>query len=255
MKRDSVQLPAELSARKNRPFILAHRGCRAQAPENTMMAFNLALEQGAQAIETDLRITRDRVIACIHDATVDRTTDGSGRVDQMTWDEIRRLRARGNNDAMYPEARVPSLVEVLEALAERTYLALELKAPVFIKPADAELLLKTLDDCKALDRVMVLSFSREALQCVREAGAPFPLGYIAALNPWPPAGYPVVGPWWPLLLVNPLYVAISHWRGQICVPLDPQPERRLRFYLSLKVDGLLSDCPDLTRQALDRLGR
>jgi len=255
MQRHSVQLPAELSAQKNRPFILAHRGCRAQAPENTLVAFNLALEQGAQAIETDLRITRDRVIACIHDATVDRTTDGSGRVDLMTWDEIRRLRARGNNDTRYPEARVPSLGEVLEALADRTYLALELKAPVFTRPADAELLLKTLDDGKALDRVIVLSFSQEVLQCVREAGAPFPLGYIAALNPWPPARYPMVGPWWPLLLLNPLYVAISHRRGQICAPLDPQPEPRLRFYLWLKVDGLLSDCPELTRQALDRWGR
>lgn len=246
-----TQLPSEWHGRGDQPFILAHRGCRAEAPENTMVAFELALEQGAHAIETDLRITRDRVIVCIHDATVDRTTDGTGRVDEMTWDELRRLRARGNNDTAFPDACVPSLAQVLEGLAGRTYLALELKAPAFTHPADAELLLKTLEEHQALERVIALSFSRAALECLEQAGAPFPLGYIAAFNPWPPARYAMVGPWWPLLLLNPFYVAISHRRGQICCPLDPCPEPRLWFYLWLGVDALLSDCPRLTRQALE----
>lgn len=255
MSRYKAQLPIEFRARRSRPFILAHRGCRARAPENTLPAFNLALEQGAEALETDLRITRDRVIVCIHDVSVDRTTDGTGRVDQMTWGAIRRLRARGNNDAAFPDARVPSLAEMLEALADRTYLALELKAPVFTRRADVKLLLTTLDEHKALDRVMALSFNRQVLACVEEAGAPFPLGYLAALDPWPPVRYPMVGPWWPLLLLNPSYVAISHRRGQICCPLDPRPEPRLRFYLWLGVDALLSDDPSLTRRALDKLGK
>ncbi len=55
-----IQIPSELKRRDNRPIILAHRGCRAQAPENSMTAFRLALEQGADVIETDLRITQDR---------------------------------------------------------------------------------------------------------------------------------------------------------------------------------------------------
>jgi glycerophosphoryl diester phosphodiesterase len=249
------RLPPALRERRGRPFILAHRGCRARAPENTLAAFDLALEQGADAIETDLRLTQDRVIVCIHDATVDRTTDGQGRVDQMTWREVQRLRACGRDNAAYPDARVPSLTEVLGALAERTYLALELKAPVFTQPADAELLLQTLEDCDAQDRVIALSFSREALECVMRAGATFPLGYIAAFNPWPPARYPLIGPWWPLLLLNPFYASIGHRRGQICVPLDAGPEPRLRLYLFLRVDGLLSDDPGLTRQALAKLGK
>ena len=251
---DRARLTPLFGGRGERPLLLAHRWSRATAPENTLAAFDLALEQGADAVETDLRITRDRVIVCIHDATVDRTTDGRGSVAQMTWDEIRRLRARGNNDAAYPDAHVPSLAEVLEALTHRTYLALELKAPVFIQLADAELLLQILDEYDALDRVMALSFNRQVLACVEKAGASFPLGYIAAHNPWPPAGYPFVGPWWPLLLINPLYVAISHMRGQICAPLDPRPETRLRFYQRLNVDALLSDDPLTTRRALERLG-
>ena len=218
-----------------------------------MPAFELALKQGADAIETDLRITRDRVIVCIHDDTVDRTTDGHGRVEEMTWDDVRRLRGRGNNAQEYPEARVPSLTELLAALADRTYLALELKAPVFTTSADCELLLGTLADSSVEGRVMVLSFSREALLCLENAGASLPLGFIAALNPWPPARFPLVGPWWPLLLLNPLYAFVCHHRGQMCAPLDPKPEPRLRLYRRLRMDALLSDDPGLTLQALEDL--
>jgi glycerophosphoryl diester phosphodiesterase len=248
-----TNLPREFVERRDRPFILAHRGCRARAPENTIPAFELALEQGADAIETDLRITRDRVIVCIHDDTIDRTTDGHGRVEEMTWDEIRLLRAQGNNAQEYPEARVPSLTELLAVLGHRTYLALELKAPAFTSRADCDLLLDTLADSGVVGRVMALSFSREALLCLRDAGASVPLGYIAALNPWPPSHFPLVGPWWPLLLLNPLYALVCHRRGQVCAPLDPKPEPRLRLYRRLRMDALLSDDPGLTLEALEGL--
>jgi glycerophosphoryl diester phosphodiesterase len=247
-----IQIPRVLK-RDDRPIILAHRGCRAHAPENTLAAFRLALAQGADIIETDLRITRDGVIVCIHDATVDRTTEGSGRVDQLPWAEIKQFKARGKNEQSYPEARVPALAEVLETLADRTYFAVELKAPVFTQPADVENLLETLEQYHALDRVLAISFSRQALACVEAVGAPIPLAHITLFNPWPSARYPLVGPWWPLLYINPFYVAISHKRGQICCPLDPTPEPRLPFYLRLGVDALLSDDPEVTLQALATL--
>jgi glycerophosphoryl diester phosphodiesterase len=250
--RYEVQIPIELKDRGNRPFILAHRGCRARAPENSMASFRLALDQGADAIETDLRITRDRVIVCMHDTKVDRTTDGTGYVDQLAWSEIKRLQVCGKNDSAYSEIGVPALVEVLGALANRTYFALELKAPAFTKSADVELLLKLLEDYDALDRVIVISFSQRVLRCAEEVGVPVPLAHIAVVNPWPSAKYPMVGPWWPLLFLNPFYVSISHRRGQICCPLDPCPEPRLSFYLRLRVDALLADDPLMTRQALIR---
>ncbi|MBN1221392.1 MAG: hypothetical protein JXM69_20885 [Anaerolineae bacterium] len=247
-----VQIPPDLK-RDDRPIILAHRGCRAQAPENTLAAFQLALDQGADVLETDLRITRDRVMVCIHDATVDRTTDGTGPVDQLTWTDIKQLRARGNNDAAYPEAKIPSFDELLATLGQRTYLAVELKLPAFTQPTDAELLIRALEQHKALERVLVISFSRQALNCVEAMGVSIPLALMSLFNPWPSARYPMVGPWWPLLYLNPFYVAISRRRGQICCPLDPTPEPRLSFYLKRKVEALLSDNPLLTLEKLKRL--
>jgi len=217
-----------------------------------MPAFELALAQGADVLETDLQITKDRELLCIHDPTVDRTTDGSGRIDQMTLTEVKTLRVRGNNDSAYPEARVPTLAELLDTFAERTFFALELKSSAFTQPADAELLLKGLAEYKALDKVMILSFSRQALDFMEQVGAAVPLALITLRNPWPSARYPMVGPWWPLLYANPAYVAISHRRGQFCCPLDPTPESRLPYYLRLGVDALLSDDPEKTLQALNQ---
>ena len=249
-----TQIPPQLKKYGNRPAILAHRGCRAQAPENSMPAFELALAQGADVLETDLQITKDRELLCIHDSTVDRTTNGSGHINQMTLAEIKELRVRGNNDDAYPEARVPTLVELLETFVDRTFFALELKSSAFTQLADAELLLNILTEHKALDKVMILSFSRQALGFLEQLRAPAPLALITLTNPWPSAKYPMVGPWWPLLYANPAYVAISHRRGQFCCPLDPTPESHLSYYLRLGVDALLSDDPKKTLQALNQSG-
>ncbi len=246
-----ISVPPELKNRGDRPVILAHRGCRAQAPENSLPAFELALAQGADVLETDLQITKDRELVCIHDSTVDRTTDGSGPVDQMTLAEIKQLRVRGRNDSAYPDANVPTLTELLDTFAHRTFFALELKSAAFTRPADAELLLRVLTDYNALNKILLISFSLQALRFIEALDGAIPLAHITLTNPWPSAKYPMVGPWWPLLYVNPSYVALSHRRGQICCPLDPTPESRLPYYRWLGVDALLSDNPELTLQSLN----
>src|SRR5215208_4358914 len=104
------------------PLNLAHRGASALAPENTFEAFRLAVEDGAGGLELDVHMTRDGHIVVIHDATVDRTTNGSGAVSEMTLDELRRLDAGYN---FSPDGgptrpyrgrgiRVPTFGEVLE---------------------------------------------------------------------------------------------------------------------------------------------
>ena len=246
-----VDVPARLKNKGDRPVILAHRGCRAQAPENSMPAFELALAQGADVLETDLQISKDRQLLCIHDPTVDRTTNGSGPVNQMTLAEVKQLRVRGNNEAAYPEAKVPTLAELLETFIDRIFFALELKSSAFTHPADAELLLNVLTHHNALEKVLLISFSKQALGFIEQTGAPVPLALITLTNPWPSAKYPMVGPWWPLLYANPAYVSISHRRGQFCCPLDPTPEPRLPYYLRLGVDAILSDDPELTIKTLN----
>ena len=97
----------------------AHRGYSAVAPENTLPAFRLAGEYGFWGTECDICNTTDGVWVIMHDDTVDRMTDGSGKVNEMTYDEIRALTVdAGNNVEQYPGTKVPTLTEYLDVCRE-----------------------------------------------------------------------------------------------------------------------------------------
>jgi len=108
---------------------LGHRGTGSLslwAPENTPAAFTLAWEMGADSIEIDVRDTADGVPVIMHDDTVDRTTDGSGRVDEMTLAQIRALRVPSINPAV-PEQEVPTFAETLALLRGKTLVDVDIK--------------------------------------------------------------------------------------------------------------------------------
>ena len=111
------------------PLIAAHRGASTYAPENTMAAFRLAWAMGADCIELDVRATRDGRLIALHDKTVDRTTDGKGKVNDLSFREIRGLDAGGWFSPAFAGERIPSLEEVLDAFGGRVCLILELKQP------------------------------------------------------------------------------------------------------------------------------
>ncbi len=100
----------------NLRLVVAHRGDRAHAPENTLESFRQAESLGADALELDVRMSRDGVAMVIHDATVDRTTDGAGRVTGYTRVELQGLNAAARFGG--PKARIPLLEEVLDAHRE-----------------------------------------------------------------------------------------------------------------------------------------
>src|SRR5215472_9877353 len=97
-----------------KPWVIAHRGASGHAPENTLAAFQRAVELGAQFIETDLQLTRDARLVAIHDDVVQRTTNGKGRVQELTLSEISQLDAGKWFDRDFSGERVPTVDEVLE---------------------------------------------------------------------------------------------------------------------------------------------
>jgi glycerophosphoryl diester phosphodiesterase len=98
--------------------VCAHRGDMASAPENTLPAFVSAVEKGAAMIEFDIHFTKDGQLVVIHDTTVDRTTNGSGKVAELTFEEIRALDAGSWFAPAFAGARVPTLREALEVIPE-----------------------------------------------------------------------------------------------------------------------------------------
>jgi glycerophosphoryl diester phosphodiesterase len=238
-----------------RPLVVAHRGNRVLRPENTLAAFSLALEQGAHALETDLRFTRDNVIVCHHDATLERMTDGTGPLRGQTLDELQALRTRspkGGVAGTLIDERIPTLLDLLALTEGKVPLLLELKDPLFLNEGHAQVLVDLLAATNMLDRVAVASFDFARVQAVRALAPAIPSGFITLKRPTPLAGVDMLGPVWPLLLANPAYVRSAHRMGAIVAPLDPTPESRIPRYLSLGVDALLADNPASVLTALDR---
>ncbi len=110
----------------SQPIIFAHRGASAYAPENTLPAFELAVEQGADAIELDIKLSSDGHAIAIHDDAVDRTTGARGRVKDMSLAELRALDAGSYFSEKFRGEKIPLLEEVFEAVGRRIFINVEL---------------------------------------------------------------------------------------------------------------------------------
>ncbi len=127
----------------------AHRGDTKAAPENTLPAIRSAVEKHAAQIEFDLHLTKDGRLVVIHDATVDRTTNGKGRVAEMTFDEIRALDAGSKFDPKFAGTPIPTFREVLDIIPHDILCNVHLKDAPGVAKAAAQTLLDTghLDHC------------------------------------------------------------------------------------------------------------
>jgi len=108
------------------PIIFAHRGASAHAPENTLAAFELAVEQGADGIELDVKLSADEHVVVIHDPTVERTTGSHGRVRDLSLAELRSFDAGNFFSAKFQSEKIPTLEEVFESVGRRTFINVEL---------------------------------------------------------------------------------------------------------------------------------
>lgn len=220
-------------------YNIGHRGAASLEPENTLRSFRRAVAEGADAIELDLRLTRDGHLVVLHDADVDRTTGGSGPVAGMTLDEIKHL------DAGLGE-RIPAFEEVLEAT--------ELPIHAELKVAEAaEPLAALIRKRRLAERVTPISFAPEALRRVKLSLPDLPVGLILS------GGSPGLAEARSVdaSLVSPqatyLDAAIveSYLRAGLRVTTwtvnEPEEMRRV---LGLGVDGIVTDRPDLLSELI-----
>lgn len=110
----------------SQPVIFAHRGSSAHAPENTMASFELAIQQGADAIELDAKLSADGHVVIVHDQTVERTTGVKGKVRDLTLAQLRALDAGSFFSPKFQGEKIPLLEEVFEAFGKRTFINVEL---------------------------------------------------------------------------------------------------------------------------------
>ncbi len=258
----SKAVTAHSSARRPRPLVFGHRGGAALAPENTCAAFDRGLEAGADGLELDVRLTRDGEPVVCHDATLDRTTDGTGALAACTAAELAGVDAGyrfpgPSGDCPYRGrgVRVPLLREVLARYGQRPLI-------VELKDDEVELaraVVRVLAETGAGPGVCIGSFHLPVLHEVRRIAPAVPTGAagrevrMALYRSW--VGWPSNGVPYRALqvperraahrIVSPRFVRAAHRSGvavQVWVVDEPDRIRRL---LEWGVDGIITDRPDV----------
>ncbi len=227
------------------PQIIAHRGGPAYAPENTLAAFKHALEMHVDWLEMDLHQTKDGALVVIHDASVDRTTNGSGLVAELTLAQIRALDA-GDGE------QIPTFEEVL-ALVQGSGVGLlpELKAAGMERE-----LLRLLETAEYTQRTVVQSFSAQRLETLQTLAPEIQvcrLYGVEMLNLPQPESARYLAPPATAVLLNPWQIRQAHaadrrifvWFGGLEHPLI------MRWLLALGVDGLMINDPSALAEILD----
>jgi len=146
------------------PLIVAHRGASKDAPENTIPAFELAWQQGADAIEGDFHFSRDGEIICIHDKDTRKTSGQNLKVRKSTLDELRQLDFGQYHSAGYAGTRVPTLAEVFRTVPQGKKFYIEIKSGPAIVPKLVEEIAKSgLDE----DQIVVISFKENVIRALK----------------------------------------------------------------------------------------
>lgn len=161
-----------------RPLIFAHRGASMHAPENTLSAFRLALEMGADGIELDITPSADGVPMVIHDPDLERTTNGKGNVRQLSAAEIQKYDAGVKFGDKYAGERVPTLREVFEAFGNRTRYNLDMKTFYDADRPIVRTVLQLIEEYKLAPLILVSSFSLDTLRWFTEESRTLKLGVL-----------------------------------------------------------------------------
>ncbi|MGH7369452.1 MAG: glycerophosphodiester phosphodiesterase [Candidatus Methylomirabilaceae bacterium] len=235
---------------------VAHRGASALAPENTMLAFERAVELGADALELDLHLSRDGELVVIHDETLDRTTNGRGPVHEWSLDELKRLDAGGWFGQAFAGQRIPTLAEVLDRFAGTLPLALEVKAGSAFFPGIEETVVAALRRHSVIEHVAVASFDHVALRRLKEIEPTLRTGMLMVGRP---VSVPAIAHACradavalEASFVTETEVGACRSAGLQLVAWVVNEPSRMRRLLALGVDGIITDRPDLLRAALDQ---
>lgn len=236
------------------PLVFGHRGASAYAPENTLEAFRLALEQGADGFELDVTLSADGVPVVIHDDRVDRTTNGHGLVSGLTLADLKRLDA-GYSDrfgGQFAGARIPTLAEVFEACAAAPIINVELKHDRSPARQLAQKVVEVIHAYERSGRVLVSSFRFSSLARVKALDPELPVALLYMLPRFGPRLAQCLAGRLPHEAHNPTSLGLSagdiawcHRHGLRVNVWTVDDESEMRRLIAEGVDGLIANRPDV----------
>jgi glycerophosphoryl diester phosphodiesterase len=245
-------------------LIFGHRGAKAYAPMNTLPSFLLAVKQGADGVELDVWLSKDRHLVVLHDDMVDGTTDGRGSVQEMTLAELKALDAGGWFDPKFAGTRIPTLDEVFDALPGNFLVNVEIKKldnTSAVTDGVEEAVAECIRRHNAQERVIVSSFSMNALERF----------HAAMPEPSPALGYLYVTPEQlqtaesspvKFNFLHPLHEAVTgdlidrhHALNALTNVWTVNDAERMRALIDMGVNGIITDVPDLARSVVNEWKR
>ncbi len=166
-----------------KPLVWAHRGASGYAPENTLAAFQKAVDLGADGVELDIQLTKDDQIVVIHDETIDRTSDGKGWVKDYTLEELRAFNYNRTKPE-YKHADIPTMREVFELLKPTgLFINIEIKTGVVFYEKIEEKILALTKEMGMEDRVCYSSFNHYTVTRIHELKPDAEVGFLYADGP------------------------------------------------------------------------
>lgn len=272
-----AQVHAELEQPLGAVLVLAHRGASYDNPEHTTFSYDAAVAAGADFLECDLQLSADEVLVCVHDNTVDRTSDGTGRVDAHTIAELRSLDFGSWFNDLHPDRADPrfvgATVVTLEEQLDR-YLQtasarfhIETKTPEAYGGRMEPLLIEALGRRGLLNTggpldagIVVQSFELTSLEKVKELAPSLVTAYLWAVPPPEvlggdlPAGVDIAAPAAQALLADPTFVRRAHDAGHPVHTWTVDDEPTMEQLLDLGIDGIFTNRADVLRRVLDERG-
>ncbi len=215
---------------------IGHRGARAYEPENTLLSFRKALELGVDAVELDVRQTKDSELVVIHDPTIDKTTNGKGVVNELTLKEIKQF-------VTDKDEKIPTLEEALDFMDKKARIFIELKETGYESSV-----VSLIKDKGLVENVMIVSFHEDVLQKIKELSSKIETGliYVQHKNPIKAALELKAAYLLPMYrFVHTANVQKAHENGlKVLVWTINKPEE-VKEYAEKGVDGIASDKPDI----------
>jgi glycerophosphoryl diester phosphodiesterase len=239
----------------------AHRGASRDTPENTLAAFRLAREMGADGVELDVQVSKDGEAVVIHDFMVDATTDSRGAVKNKTLAELKKLDAGSWFDARFAGEPIPTLEEVIIVLGHQLLLNIELKAKGFGNAHLVAEVVRLIEDHNLVHRTIVSSFNPLALRRVKKLNPRISTGLIYSFDlPAHPlrtlflllANADALHP--EKHLITQEYVDWARERGHCVNAWTVDEPAEMKRLIALGVDGIITNRPDVLREVLESGG-
>jgi len=240
-------------------LVMAHRGFSGIAPENTLAAFQRAIQIGSDFIELDVRFTQDGKLVVFHDDTLERTTNGRGRVAAFTLQELKKLDAGSWFGLSFFDQKIPTLMEVLHFAKGRILVNIELKKGDhgrYTMIDLAERALKEVQESGMEGQVLFSSFDLEAVKHLYQKDPSIPVALITR-NPFASPGDLWGSTSLPFLnarksTLTETNLAKAHQQGVRIIVWTVDLEEEMEKFLSMGVDGLITNYPDRLIRILEK---